>query len=88
MMQSALLAQDMMGRPLVAGDYVAYARASHVCVGRVEKICARVIKVAWSHRDHRYNWTNRCLPERVLRLEPDADLTMYYLKINKERNNA
>lgn len=72
--------QDMMGRPLVAGDYVAYARHSHVCVGRVEKICARIIKVVWSHRDHRYNWTNNCLPERVLRLEPDADLTMYYLK--------
>ena len=80
--------QDHLGRPLAVGDYVAYARGSYILIGRIDKISRQRLWVVWAKRPARYGWRNLCMPERVIRLEPNADLTMYYLKQQQENSNV
>lgn len=67
---------DAIQSTIAVGDIVGFGRSSYLKIGRVEKICNKIIKVSVL----RYPWLFHCQPERVIKLVPTPELTMYFLR--------
>jgi len=74
---TAQIHNDLLGRPLVEGDCVAFSSGNSLHIGVVIKLTPKMVKVKVANSG--WGWKTNKYPEDVVRVE-GADVTMYLLK--------
>lgn len=71
--------KDVIGREVVAGDYVAYFQHGQMRVGRVSHNTPKRVQVDYLRKEYPFHRSTQ-MPHRIVKLENSADLTAYVLK--------
>ena len=81
-MKDNIVHKDVIGRDVVAGDYVAYFQHGQMRVGRVSHNTPKRVQVDYLRESFLWRRSTQ-LPHRIVKLEHSADLTAYVLKESK-----